>query len=554
MSIKGMNADGTWSECTAKPENRGRYNCHHVYGHLDGVDAMTLDAIAEDVARFNDSGKSTGSLSKKKPSRSSYTRKNTISNNGDAAEIISNIDIITGEAVFDSSMPYRPEDVEFIEIQGVDDSGKHWTMQIYKNGDIIRKGDIAWEDTTSHVDLGELRQLSSMMKQTLLDNTASLSEIQNQIQNLKYETHNYKKTKRKLDAIDQDRVKNLSASQEDVRNDKNKNLTMAAQRVSSLLGIPGGRLMKSLGEKADVKVGIKTDTMDPIDRVSTKSWFGNSNPSLHSAGSRAAEIGFIGMLPEDLRSDPVKLKRLLDRINTMTSDPEKKRALVEAGIDFNKNNAIIMSGDFAESLDLISAEHKVDARGGMIGACWQYIDSDENDKDKTRISSLPDGEREGFLAVAYTLGAAEYNPGEGVYDPKGPKIHTFAEVDDKSKDQDGNKIAHTVLKNRDREAEKKFLLEQASISTSNYKPNQNKSSNSKTGKAKIRVVGNAIIFPVNLSIQLRHEPSASTKRKTSNDQMSVQNDEFVCSECFLVKHKSQLAYMSSNGPVCKDCA
>ena len=46
----------------------------------------------------------------------------------------------------------------------------------------------------------------------------------------------------------------------------------------------------------------------------------------------------------------------------------------------------------------------------------------------------------------------------------------------------------------------------------------------------------------------------------SNEDSSVtvipmQGDEFICSECFLVKHRSQLAYMTDdNQPVCKDCA
>ena len=35
----------------------------------------------------------------------------------------------------------------------------------------------------------------------------------------------------------------------------------------------------------------------------------------------------------------------------------------------------------------------------------------------------------------------------------------------------------------------------------------------------------------------------------------IQGDEFICSECFLVKHRSQLAYTDEDGqPVCKECA
>ncbi|MCI1984190.1 MAG: DUF4193 domain-containing protein [Bifidobacteriaceae bacterium] len=46
----------------------------------------------------------------------------------------------------------------------------------------------------------------------------------------------------------------------------------------------------------------------------------------------------------------------------------------------------------------------------------------------------------------------------------------------------------------------------------------------------------------------------------SNEDSSVtviptQSDEFICSVCFLVKHRSQLDHMTKDGqPVCKECA
>ncbi|MCI1901462.1 MAG: DUF4193 domain-containing protein [Bifidobacteriaceae bacterium] len=46
----------------------------------------------------------------------------------------------------------------------------------------------------------------------------------------------------------------------------------------------------------------------------------------------------------------------------------------------------------------------------------------------------------------------------------------------------------------------------------------------------------------------------------SNEDSSVtviptQNDEFICSVCFLVKHRSQLDHVTADGqPVCKECA
>ncbi|MDG3010653.1 DUF4193 domain-containing protein [Rhodococcus sp. D2-41] len=45
----------------------------------------------------------------------------------------------------------------------------------------------------------------------------------------------------------------------------------------------------------------------------------------------------------------------------------------------------------------------------------------------------------------------------------------------------------------------------------------------------------------------------------SGEELSVrvipkQADEFTCSECFLVHHRSQLATMVDGRPVCRDCA
>jgi hypothetical protein len=33
-----------------------------------------------------------------------------------------------------------------------------------------------------------------------------------------------------------------------------------------------------------------------------------------------------------------------------------------------------------------------------------------------------------------------------------------------------------------------------------------------------------------------------------------QSDEFTCSSCFLVHHRSQLAEQRKSGPICRDCA
>ncbi|MDU0967722.1 MAG: DUF4193 domain-containing protein [Actinomycetaceae bacterium] len=45
----------------------------------------------------------------------------------------------------------------------------------------------------------------------------------------------------------------------------------------------------------------------------------------------------------------------------------------------------------------------------------------------------------------------------------------------------------------------------------------------------------------------------------SNEELSVdvvprQDDEFTCSICFLVHHRSQLAQMDGDQPICTDCA
>ena len=45
----------------------------------------------------------------------------------------------------------------------------------------------------------------------------------------------------------------------------------------------------------------------------------------------------------------------------------------------------------------------------------------------------------------------------------------------------------------------------------------------------------------------------------SHEELAVQvvprkSDEFTCSSCFLVHHRSQLDHEGKNGPVCTDCA
>lgn len=45
----------------------------------------------------------------------------------------------------------------------------------------------------------------------------------------------------------------------------------------------------------------------------------------------------------------------------------------------------------------------------------------------------------------------------------------------------------------------------------------------------------------------------------SNEELSInvipaQDDEFTCSQCFLVHHRSQLAYEENGLPVCTECA
>lgn len=40
----------------------------------------------------------------------------------------------------------------------------------------------------------------------------------------------------------------------------------------------------------------------------------------------------------------------------------------------------------------------------------------------------------------------------------------------------------------------------------------------------------------------------------SVDVVPMQGDEFICSQCFLVKHRSQLDHMENGQPVCTECA
>lgn len=45
-----------------------------------------------------------------------------------------------------------------------------------------------------------------------------------------------------------------------------------------------------------------------------------------------------------------------------------------------------------------------------------------------------------------------------------------------------------------------------------------------------------------------------TDEEVAVDIISLQKDEFICSKCFLVKHRSQLDHLENGLPVCKECA
>ena len=52
---------------------------------------------------------------------------------------------------------------------------------------------------------------------------------------------------------------------------------------------------------------------------------------------------------------------------------------------------------------------------------------------------------------------------------------------------------------------------------------------------------------------------ASVLTPLSDENLTVrvlprQADEFTCSKCFLVHHRSQLDHEGKHGPVCKECA
>ena len=55
---------------------------------------------------------------------------------------------------------------------------------------------------------------------------------------------------------------------------------------------------------------------------------------------------------------------------------------------------------------------------------------------------------------------------------------------------------------------------------------------------------------------IRDRPGADLSNEdASGTVIPMQGDEFICSECFLVKHRSQLAYTTDDGqPVCQECA
>jgi hypothetical protein len=551
---------GKWTVCTAK--TMGSHGCVHTGGHIDHVSKDTLDALTEELQEYAHRNSAKSGVLSSKPKMNYQESKNTISNFGDAAEISANLDIILGRAEFDESMPYQQSDVAFIEIRGQDKHLKGWTIQLYQNGDM----DGPYPGDHYQIPMSDLEQHADAIREEL--------NVAHDLKQIKAESHLIGKKKvggrlrvdstRTADQKAEDDQYKASLRQRgrDIRSAALQSITSEGKQISKLLHIPDDRQIKSLGEKADVRIGIKSSNSQMIDRVSTKSFLGGSNAQLFSAGgSVAGEVRLVSMLPDRLKNNPEEAQKVVDTANNYGTDEQGRiEYLKDQGFTFNEQNAMIMNQDYATSIDHMGKQRGVDAKAGLIGAAVARVNHHT-----TKLQDLDDTTRAGFVAVCLLRGSTEYNPNTGVYTDATPTITTYADVTDRTGYRDGHD-ARTILSHRSLDEQADHIVEYGSLASSNSK---NLKGQKASSLSQVHLDGDVITYPVNLGLTLKSDIDANKTNRGAlthtqkiareaymkeQHGLEVQSDEFTCSECFLVKHRNQLAFTGPNGPVCKDCA
>lgn len=517
-----------WTVCKAKVV--GTHGCVHS-AHIQGLSESAREAITHEVAVYRSESPSPRLAKKlgevaKRPSELEDNDEDKddgkdLTTFGEIGEVSANVDLILGRADY-KNMPYAREDVDFVEVRGVDRNHGQWDLKIHTDGTI--EGPYAGE--TSRVDLEALREQSDAIHGAIIEKMKITRKMEKN-------RRDRKTTAQARDAVSQ----SLKAEGKDVRTAANT----AVGKISSILSIPDGRPIKSMGEKADVKIGLKSRTSDHVDRVSTKTFIDGGHAQLFSAnGSRAGEIRLISMVPEDLKHDPARLQEVVMNANgKYSSDMDRSEYLRRQGFTFDADSAIIMNADYERSIEKVGKLFKVDAKRGIIAAAVARVNDESTLKDQGIVrknaagfrrppagskmygrSSAPhltdpmdmqDDLRKGFLAVCWMRGSTEYNPSEGVYDPDSAEIVTYAEVR-AGQDDDRSFTVKTTVEHRSRKQEIQWLADHGSIESSN---NGRRINGSPSSLSPVHLDGDVITLPVNLGFALRSNHRA--KRGTMDD-------------------------------------
>jgi hypothetical protein len=351
------------------------------------------------------------------------------------------------------------------------------------------------------------------------------------------------------------------------------------ENVSKLLNIPENQVLKSLGDKADVIVIAKDGDDEREYRVSTKTDFKNSGASIFTSGSRSSEVDFIGSAPAGMSKENIRkavaqansgkyLEHMSERerneYNSYSDDAKRLRWLKSQGFSFDGKNSMIRSDVFRKSLSDLEHETKSDVTAGLEAMAWETVNRKTTNTIDSTMPQLPERLKDGFLEYSAARGSV-MDPSKP-YDPNEKRIELFAVVDDKDHDDIKTHLVHM-----DRDGYKNYIQEYGSIGCSNYK----RMTSTKNGKkvvtgsdklAEIEVLDDgSVLLPVNLSCGINRrsrserqskQAASSLRMHESNSSILVeqQSDEFICSSCFLVKNKRQLAEQGPDGPICKDCA
>lgn len=421
---------------------------------------------------------------------------------GDAAEIVADLDILLGRARFSKTMPYDENEVAFIEIKGFDSNKIPWKIRVHPDGKITgpHEGE---EKVLSGSDLANLSEYAETMKGYLNARARAKSNKEKAGNDKRWaESANISEDARALKLAEAANTNNLA---NEAINTAKENLGAMSLRVSRLLNVPEDKMMKSMGEKADVRIGIAgINNPDDVDLVSTKSFLKKSNPTLFSdRDAPNSTMIASAKIPECYAGRPEVLARELKQLG---GDSKRISYLKNIGADFHVDEDAVRAQNklYMDSIDAIGKEMGLgdNASSMFISAVGERVNNSDPNP-----NNLSDESRRALMAVCILRGSTDYNPSDkSAYDKNtNDRIDTYADVV-QGLNKERAITTQTIVSRRSREKQMEWLLEHGSFTLATSHTPKN------AGTADTRMYGitirdGKIFYPVSVGFSLKRNVS-----------------------------------------------